>query len=331
MFTAAGLAAAAAAGLTWPDLIHQRLLGPLGMKSTRLSTAEALKMPDLAAGHQLDRTGDPEGMARYVMDADPAGSVHTSARDLGSWLRFHLSGGMAEDKRLVSAAALGETHTPQMVMRMPPIQRALFPDTVQISYGMAWVIHDHRGVRLVSHGGAIDGFRAQITLAPEKKLGIAVLSNLHQTSMNMALSSTLVDLLLNLPQRDWHALHRAVLQRRQADAAEQEKERQARRKHGTTPSRELAAYAGTYEHPAYGTARIELKRGALVWRWRQDEAALTHFHHDTFTVHADLAGDADVTFALDRAGAVERMTVTGNLHIEFRKVSPRSEDRRKGP
>src|ERR1700722_14327215 len=101
------------------------------------------------------------------MEADPAGSVHTSARDLSRWMRFHLSGGLAAGKRRVSAAALGETHTPQMVMRLPQVQRPLFPNTVQISYGMAWVIHDHRGVRLVSHGGAIDGFRAQITLAPE--------------------------------------------------------------------------------------------------------------------------------------------------------------------
>jgi CubicO group peptidase (beta-lactamase class C family) len=321
MWTAAGLAAASAAGLSWPELIDKRVLGPLGMKDTRLSTVAALKLADVATGHQLDRTGEPEVMARYVMEADPAGSVHSSARDLARWLRFQLSRGTLEGKRIVSEAALGETQTPQMVMRIPAIQRGLFPDTVQISYGMGWVIHDHRGIRLVAHGGAIDGFRAQITLAPEKKLGLVVLSNLHQTSMNMALSSTLLDLLLDLPKRDWHALHRATLQRLRAAAAEKEKEREARRKHGTRPARELAAYAGSYEHPAYGTARIELKNGALVWRWRQDETTLTHFHYDTFTLSSDLAGDADVTFALNRAGAVERFTITGNLNIEFKKVA----------
>ena len=47
-----------------------------------------------------------------------------------------------------------------------------------------------------------------------------------------------------------------------------------------------------YEHPAYGTARIELRRGALVWRWRDDEAPLAHFHYDTFTTQAEQAGRA---------------------------------------
>jgi CubicO group peptidase (beta-lactamase class C family) len=327
MWTAAGLAASSAAGSSWPELVQSRLLGPLGMKSTRLSTADALKSADLATGHHLDRTGEPAVMARYAMEADPAGSVHSSARDLGQWLRFHLAVGAVDGKRIVSAEALGETHAPQMVMRVPAIQSGLFPDTVQISYGMGWVVHDHHGVGLVAHGGAIDGFRAQITLAPGKKLGLAVLSNLHQTPMNMALSSTLVDLLLDLPKRDWHALHRATLARMAEAAAERQKEHQATRKHGTRPSRELAAYAGTYEHPAYGTARIELKNGGLVWRWRDDEAPLAHRHYDTFTLRADLAGDADVTFALDRTGAVKRFTVTGNLNIDFRRVAGKTEKR----
>ena len=35
----------------------------------------------------------------------------------------------------------------------------------------------------------------------------------------------------------------------------------------TTPSRELAAYAGAYEEPAYGTASISLENDALQFQW----------------------------------------------------------------
>ena len=70
-----------------------------------------------------------------------------------------------------------------------------------------------------------------------------------------------------LPRRDWNTLLLRVVRKQQADAAGDERQRQARRKYGTHPSRELSAYAGSYEHPAYGTVRVSLEGGVLVWRW----------------------------------------------------------------
>src|SRR5207248_4353950 len=140
--------------------------------------------------------------------------IHASARDLGPWLRFQLGRGRL-GKRLVSAARLGETHTPQMIIPLEGASRALHPDTEQMSYGMAWVIQDYRGHLLVSHAGVIDGFRAHLALLPEDGWGVAVLSNLHATRMNLALSNRLVDRLLGLPGRDWNAHYRALA--READ------------------------------------------------------------------------------------------------------------------
>ena len=66
-----------------------------------------------------------------------------------------------------------------MVIRLEGIERDLHPETVQMSYGMGWVLEDYRGVGLCSHAGAIDGFRVHITLIPEKKIGIVLLANLQ--------------------------------------------------------------------------------------------------------------------------------------------------------
>ena len=212
-----------------------------------------------------------------------------------------------------------------MVLPMSPAERLLFPDTVQFSYGMAWVVYDHRGMRMLAHGGAIDGFRTQITFVPDKQIGLIVLSNMHQSSMNLALSSILVDRLLDLPKRDWHAIHRKSQEFRIAAAREKENRQKARRQHGTTPSRELAAYAGVYEHPAYGTAKIELRRGRWSGAGADDQAPLSHFHYDTFSLRSELAGGADLIFALNAAGAVERFTITGLFNVEFRKVAAKAD------
>ena len=93
-----------------------------------------------------------------------------------------------------------------MVIRLEGIDRDMQPDTVLMSYGMGWVLQDYRGVGLCSHAGAIDGFRVHFTLIPEKRIGIVLLANLQHTRMNQALSNSLVDLLLDLPKKDWNAL-----------------------------------------------------------------------------------------------------------------------------
>jgi CubicO group peptidase (beta-lactamase class C family) len=322
-FTAAGLAAASAAGCPWTELVRKRLLAPLGMTATCLSYPEAARSADLASPHALDRAGDAVPVPRLASPfPDPAISVHTSARELGVWLRFHLAGGLAGGKRLVSARALAQTHTPQIPIRLSLAQQTVFPDTVQLGYAMGWAVHDHAGVKLVSHGGAIDGFRTHLAFAPDRRVGVAVLCNLQGTPMPLALAATLMGELLGLPRRDWHALHKKLRDRLRADAEARRRALLASRRHGTRPSRELAAYAGDYEHPAYGKTRVGLSRGRLVWRWRGEDVPLEHFHHDSYLLSSGQFGDAEATFTLDESGAVAELHVTGGLGVTFRRAAP---------
>ena len=68
------------------------------------------------------------------------------------------------------------------------------------------------------------------------------------------------------------------------------------------PSLELAAYAGSYEHPAYGTVQVALEGGSLVWRWNSFRADLAHYHYDTFV-------------AKDRVTPEEYRRVAGELLV----------------
>src|SRR5262249_30578146 len=147
--------------------------------------------------------------------------------DLARWLRFHLDGGTAEGRRLVSEANLGETHRPQMVIPLEGLEPAVHPDTVQVAYGMGCAIQDYRGRHLVPHAGIIDAYRCHLTTAPDDKLGVVILANLHRTRMNQALSNAIVDRLLGLPAKDWNALLVKVAQQESADAAEAMRAREA--------------------------------------------------------------------------------------------------------
>src|SRR5262249_51049595 len=196
----------------WRTLVEKYIFGRLDMKSA--SGVFPSGASDIADPHKRNAQGKMEVISRYPLDqADPAGSVHASARDLSNFLRFQLSRGTWNGKRLLAAKHLAETHMPQIVVRVEGFVKEANPETLQISYGLGWVVQDYRGELMVVHGGAIDGFRAQFTLMPKEKLGIVLLNNLDGTSMNIALSNTLIDRILGLPQKDWHAFYGNLVRR----------------------------------------------------------------------------------------------------------------------
>jgi CubicO group peptidase (beta-lactamase class C family) len=323
MFTVAGLAVAKASGLSWADFVQKRLLDPLDMKATYFTTTAIAKIPDKASPHHLDEEKKPRLMEPYPMGTpEPAGSIQSNACDLAKWLLFQLDGrshAQYGNEVLVSARSLEAIHTPQVVIPLDAVDRIEFPDTNQMSYGMGWVIQDHFGHRLLQHGGAIDGFRCHFTLVPKSRLGIVLLCNLHNTRMNIALSNSLLEMLLGLPARDWNSIVAKAEREDVAQAEHKEREKQKRRHPDTRPSRELAGYTGAYEHPAYGTVRIRLEDGRLVWQWQRWSAALDHYHYDTFLLPLEDMDAPLVVFTLDAKGAVARMKVLGDMAVEFKR------------
>src|SRR5437016_2067130 len=117
---------------------------------------------------------------------------------------------------------------------------------------MGWRVSDHRGRLLISYSGSVQGFHAYLALRPKEKLGIVVLSNLGGSWMPEAAAESITDLMLGLEKRDWNGQEER--KERSAEAARKKRElaHERDRHKDTKPSRELAAYTGVYEEPAYG-------------------------------------------------------------------------------
>jgi hypothetical protein len=117
-------------------------------------------------------------------------------------------------------------------------------------------------------------------------------------------------------ESDWHTFFKARVQAAEQRRQASEKRRLASRKKGTEPSREASAYVGTYRDRAYGDLVVERDGKGLVVRWSSFRARLEPFHFDTFRMRASsedsqrLEGEL-ATFALDRAGNIERVRFLG--------------------
>jgi hypothetical protein len=68
------------------------------------------------------------------------------------------------------------------------------------------------------------------------------------------------------------------------------------------------AYAGDYEHPAYGLMTIKERGGALHWTWRGMFASMIHRHYETFELPEApdrlLPDRLAITFLTDRKGDI---------------------------
>jgi hypothetical protein len=103
---------------------------------------------------------------RLTKAYNPAGMLVTSAEDSGRFLAAMLNGGQLDGARVLSDASVQQMQTPTVRIN----------DT--LAYGLGWFLSEQSGVQAVLHPGEILTMGSMFVLAPERKLGVAVLTNL---------------------------------------------------------------------------------------------------------------------------------------------------------
>jgi len=281
MFLAAGQAVAHAAGSTWDDLVRERIFTPLGMTST-VTTYRGLTNTNVAIPSGLDHD---TVFAKRPFNAEniaPAGAIISSVTDMAQWLRFQLNDGVVNGKRLVTSAALRETHTPQILMSSGG-ERA---DSASVkrfsSYGMGWMVEDYRNQLSWQHGGNTLGMTAAVGMLPEKKVGVVVLSNMQGAQLPQLLEQYVFDRELGAPMRDLsaEAYERFLKQRRRADSVQTVQ--LAGHTANAEPSIPLAAFVGTYADSLYGDMTVSMAGGQLELARGAIKAPLVYWNANNF-------------------------------------------------
>ncbi|MBA3810303.1 MAG: serine hydrolase [Caulobacteraceae bacterium] len=308
--TEAAVAAVKPYGLDWEEASRARLYAPLGMASTSSRHADFLARPDRALGH-VKQSG--RWVAKYDRDPDPqspAGGASSSVNDLAKWMRLQLADGTFEGRRIVDAAALTQTHLPQMRTGASPLTGA--PQF----YGFGWnVNYDEQGRLRLSHSGAFAlGASTTVALVPAEKLGVVVLANATPVGVAEALAFTFVDQALHGGQtQDWPALFAKIF----ADPASLgvfPGFDYAKRPASPSPALASRAYAGTYANDYFGRAEVAERGGRLVLTIGPRGMAfpLTPYDRDTFTYRTtgeNAVGLTGATFTLGPDGKATTLTL----------------------
>lgn len=324
LYIIAGEVAARVSGMSFEELLEQRLLLPLGMKDCtasleRVPPGAPRATPHLLVDGEIQTT---EKDASTVIA--PAGGINCSAASMARWMAFVLREGVtADDARLISSEQFRQLVAPVTVLPASPYLVEHAGSYVN-AYALGWNVTTFFGQPMLAHSGGLWGMTTYLMVLPEQGLAIFASNNLMSVAPHavvMQLADRFLQEILPKPGVDWIDILSKLYEQRQAAGAAKVAEDAAQRASDSTPSLPLPSYAGTYRDPWYGAIRITLEEDGRLW-FRSDRNAplsgpLEHFQYDTFIARwtdRQLLADAYVSFSLSPEGTVER--------IRMKAVSP---------
>jgi CubicO group peptidase (beta-lactamase class C family) len=311
LYIVAGEVVERASGMSWESFIENRIMKPLKMTQ---SAASISRLKDKS--NKVDPHAPVNGVVQPIKidwseTANAAGGIYSNVTDMSKWIIMQMNNGKYGDsltQKLFSEAVHHEMWSPQTII---PAFTAPPYNTHFASYGLGWFLSDVKGYKQVTHTGGLAGIVTQVTLLPEMKLGIIVLTNQQSGAAFSAITNTIKDSYLGVTGMD---RIKQQLDRVQANEAEAKKitgeiwsgiEAQQL---ATTTKPDNAMFIGTYTDKWFGEIVISEKKGKMRFDSKRSvrlTGEILFYKANTFVVKWDdrsLDADAFLQFSLDNKG-----------------------------
>jgi beta-lactamase class C len=155
-------------GMPYAELLKERLLDPLGMSSTSLP-------PHRNAVAQLP----PELMRRVVQNHDENGRRVGRPGNVQSFYHWPGTGQMfssAHDLGIFLAAQLGEVSEPAVLPEAVKLAQTPIAATANFEQALAWEIRKG-ALTVIDKNGALDNTSSYIGIAPDRRIGLVIMTN----------------------------------------------------------------------------------------------------------------------------------------------------------
>lgn len=261
LYIIAGVVIERISGKTWTQFIQESILDPLQMNRTAPNW-DLLKDKTNAIAPHVPIDGKLKVIERYTNPIfDAAAGIYSNIDDLSKWVLLNLNKGKYNEKQLISESQIREMIKPQTLMptTTKPPYNSLFK-----AYGLGFQLQDAAGKLEVSHTGGLEGIVTQIVMYPQLDLGIIVLTNQQQGAAFMAVSNTIKDFYLGLPEKDWVKEYDELISKKGEDADKITGEVwQTVEKNKKSKLPESKNLIGTYKDKWFGEISISNNNGKL--------------------------------------------------------------------
>nr|WP_294944062.1 serine hydrolase [uncultured Mucilaginibacter sp.] len=307
LYIVAGEVIARVSGMSWEDFIETRIMKPLQMTGSFASYSRIKNTKNYIDAHAAV-DGKVVVISRNTSEpTNAAGGIYSSVNDLAKWAIMQMNDGKYGDdlsKRLFSSAVHRQMWSVQTPLPSGPGSY----NTHFAGYGLGWFLNDAKGYLKASHTGGLDGMVTQVTLFPELKLGIIVLTNQQSGGAFSSVTNEILDTYIGDTGRDWVKVFSDNEKAGMAGAGKvvddvwkQVEEQKKTAVDGST-------YAGTYHDNWLGDATISQKDGQL-WFTSKRSPHLTgqmfFYKGNTFVVKwnkRSMDADAFAMFTTDENG-----------------------------
>jgi CubicO group peptidase (beta-lactamase class C family) len=309
LYIVAGEVVERVSGLTWENFIEKRIMNPLDMTQSAASIFRLKSRANLISPH-APVNGKVEAIdIDWSETANAAGGICSNITDLSKWIIMQMNNGKyGDNKQLFSEEVHDEMWSPQTIINA----RATPPyNTHFASYGLGWFLSDVKGYKQATHTGGLAGVVTQITLLPELKLGIIVLTNQQVGAAFSAITNTIKDSYLGVTGMDRVKQMSDRVQKNNAEAAKITSEIWAnieKEQKALTARPDVNNYIGTYTDQWFGDVVVTMYDGKMIFNSERSPkltGEMFFYKANTFVVKwndRSLDADAFVQFSLDSSG-----------------------------
>lgn len=188
-------------GHPYPDLLRNRIFGPLGMQDASATRAGMLSNRNIAVPHAKGGGGWVALPIRQpYYNVIPAAGVNASISDMGKYL----AAVMGHRPDVIPPAVMQELTKPLIRSPKEGITSKWRQTRIKNPmYGMGWRIFQYNGNhKMIFHAGGLKGVRSRLGFLPEKDIGLVMIWNANESHPEV-LMPMLFDSLLDLPKVDY--------------------------------------------------------------------------------------------------------------------------------
>ncbi|MDB5089757.1 MAG: serine hydrolase [Mucilaginibacter sp.] len=315
LYLVAGEVIARVSKMRWEDFVEQRILKPLGMENSAASYYGCNKNPNIIDPHNLINDA-VKVVVRYTSTKDDAaGGVYSNVVDMSKWLLMLMNNGKYGehlDKQLLSEQTVKELLSPQMLIS---VGKSGAYNTHFAAYGLGWFLLDAKGYKQVIHTGEDVGMVSEVSMIPELKLGIIVLTNSVSNAID-AITYQITDSYLNVKDldRSSESFARLNSSERSAkhikDSISNEVSQRQLKFHP-----DAKQFVGTYHDQWFGNVTISIRNDQLWFaaqRSPQLRGFLLPYKNNTFFIrwqNPEVDADTFVLFTKAGTGQINGITL----------------------
>lgn len=202
-FDASSEVVAQATRKPYQQAVRDQLFAPIGMTSATVSREGLQRSKSWARPHSVGRRPLEVTDSYYRVPA--AGGVNSNIKDMALWMIAQ----MGEMPEVLSPTVLATIHAPRVPTPSERGRLRKFLERVDDPYyGYGWRSYDYAGHHVIGHRGGVNGYRSLILFDPKLKSGVVALWN-SNTSQPGGLEFEVMDMLYDLPFRDWMEIDKA--------------------------------------------------------------------------------------------------------------------------